>query len=175
MHLYELLLHPVVGTVVLNRHNAYIKSWGGVEVMLELGFRAVNPLALTLNKHGTCRVGVRAKAKTAIRIRASPRNPRNLPVLCLLRTTCSWSKPSTPHAIRKNVKIAQNKPHFYYFPINIRNLSGLLLLLLLLPDSLRGNGGMEKDHGATEAGKLPRESPKSERRQESVVGQCRMR
>ena len=38
---------------------------------------------------------------------------------------------------------------------------------------------MAKDHGAPEAGQLPRvwtrESPKSERRKESVAGQCRMR
>ena len=38
---------------------------------------------------------------------------------------------------------------------------------------------MAEDHGAPEAGKLPRiwirESPKSERRKESVAGQCRMR
>ena len=43
---------------------------------------------------------------------------------------------------------------------------------------------MEEDHGAPEAGQLPRvwtrsrrgiESPKSERRKESVAGQCRMR
>ena len=67
--------------------------------MLELGFRAVNPLALTLSKHGTCRVGVRDRARTAIRIKASPRNPLNLPVLCLLRTTCSWSKLSTAHRV----------------------------------------------------------------------------
>ena len=43
---------------------------------------------------------------------------------------------------------------------------------------------MAEDHGAPEAGQLPRldqrsyrdiESPKSERRKESVAGQCRMR
>ena len=45
-------------------------------------------------------------------------------------------------------------------------------------------GGMAEDHGAPEAGQLPRvwtrgcretESPKSERRKESVAGQRRMR
>ena len=63
------------------------------------------------------------------------------------------------------------KPHF-------------LLLLLLVTRPLPRDGGMVEDHGAPEAGQLPRiltrgrketESPKSERRKESVAEQCRMR
>ena len=58
-------------------------------------------------------------------------------------------------------------------------------LLLLVTRPLPRDGGMAEDHGAPEAGQLPRvwargrkeirESPKSERRKESVAGQCRMR
>ena len=60
----------------------------------------------------------------------------------------------------------------------------VLLLLLLITRPLSRDGGMKEDHGAPEAGQLPRvwtkgqrdrESPKSERRKESVAGQCRMR
>ena len=49
---------------------------------------------------------------------------------------------------------------------------------------LSRDGGMAGDHGAPEARKLPKvwirgrketDSPKSERRRESVAGQCRMR
>ena len=56
--------------------------------------------------------------------------------------------------------------------------------LLLVTRPLPRDGSMAEDHGAPEAGQLPRawtrgrretESPKSERRKESVAGQCRMR
>ena len=60
----------------------------------------------------------------------------------------------------------------------------MLLLLLLVTRPLPRDGGMAEDHGAPEAGQLPRvwtrgrketESPKSERHKESVAEQCRMR
>ena len=60
----------------------------------------------------------------------------------------------------------------------------LKLMLLLITRPLLRDGGMAEDHGAPEAGQLPRvwtsghrdrESPKSERCKESVAGQCRMR
>ena len=60
----------------------------------------------------------------------------------------------------------------------------LLLLLLVITRLLPRDGGMAEDHGAPEAGKLPRvwtrgrretESPKSERRKGSIAGQCRTR
>ena len=51
--------------------------------------------------------------------------------------------------------------------------------LLLFAQPLPRDGGMAEDHKTPEAGQLPkvwtRESPKNERRQESVAGQCRMR
>ena len=56
--------------------------------------------------------------------------------------------------------------------------------LLLVTRPLPRDGGMAGDYGAPEAGQIPRvwtrgrrdrESPKSERRKESVAGQCRMR
>ena len=61
---------------------------------------------------------------------------------------------------------------------------GSLWLLLLITRLLPRDGGMAEDHGAPEAGKLPRawtRGPKeTESRQrasgaESVAGQCRMR
>ena len=61
---------------------------------------------------------------------------------------------------------------------------GSVLLLLLFTRPLPRDGGMAEDHGAPDAVQLPRvwtrdlrdrESPKSERRKESVAGQCRMR
>ena len=58
------------------------------------------------------------------------------------------------------------------------------VMLLLFTRPLPSDGGMADDHGAPEAEQLPRvwtkgrkeiESPKSERRKQSVAGQCRMR
>ena len=67
----------------------------------------------------------------------------------------------------------------------IVTISSHIVLLLLVTRPLPRDGGMAEDHGAPEAGQLPRvwargrkeirESPKSERRKESVAGQCRMR
>ena len=54
-------------------------------------------------------------------------------------------------------------------------------MLLLFTRPLPRDGGMAEDHGAPEAGQLPRvwtrghKETKSERRKESVAGQCRMR
>ena len=51
------------------------------------------------------------------------------------------------------------------------------MLLLLVTRPLPRDSVMAEDHGAPEAGQLhrvwTRESPKSERRKESVAGQCR--
>ena len=56
-------------------------------------------------------------------------------------------------------------------------------MLLLITRPLPSDGGVAEDHGVPETGKLPRvwtrgrteRSPKSERRKESVGGQCRTR
>ena len=58
--------------------------------------------------------------------------------------------------------------------------STLEFLLLITPPLGRG-GGIAEDHGAPEAGELPsaltrgHRETESERRKESVAGQCRMR
>ena len=58
----------------------------------------------------------------------------------------------------------------------------IVLLLLLITRPLPRDGSMAEDHGAPETGQVPRvwtrghrELPKSERRKDSVAGQCRMR
>ena len=71
----------------------------------------------------------------------------------------------------------------------LERLSNLVTCYCWLSDPFPGMGAwrktMEEDHGAPEAGQLlrvwtsgrkeTRESPKSKRRKESVIGQCRMR
>ena len=55
--------------------------------------------------------------------------------------------------------------------------------VVVVTQSLLRDGGMAEDHGAPEAGQLPRSEPevvkrqlpKSEQRKESVAGTCRMR
>ena len=60
----------------------------------------------------------------------------------------------------------------------------VVVVVVVVTRPLPRDGGMAEDHGAPEAGQLPKawtrgrnktESPKSERRKESVAGQCRMR
>ena len=58
----------------------------------------------------------------------------------------------------------------------------VVVVVVVVTRPLSRDGGMAEDHGAPEAGQLPRawtrgrgESPKSERRKESVAGQYRMR
>ena len=60
----------------------------------------------------------------------------------------------------------------------LRNLFSQNLLLVIRP--LPRDGGMAEDHGAPEAGQLPkvwtrgRKETEREQRKESIAGQCRM-
>ena len=58
-------------------------------------------------------------------------------------------------------------------------MDGLVVAVIVVYPTLPRDGGMAEDHGAPEAGELPRawtrESLKSERRKKSVAGECKIR
>ena len=89
-----------------------------------------------------------------------------------------------PVGEQKSMKKAKHVHTLHYHFSKLRyDFAGLgvSLLLLLFTRPLTRDGGMAEDHGAPEAGQLPRvwtrgrRETKSERRKESVAGQCRMR